>query len=62
MYDDPQDMFSEMDELFTHLYTQMTRNFAAGDPNTSVYYRIIRQDGQSPVIPGSQSNHLRTNA
>jgi HSP20 family molecular chaperone IbpA len=62
MYDDPQDMFYDMDELFTHLYTQMTRNFAAGDPNTSVYYRIIRQDGQSPVIPGSQSNQLRTNS
>jgi HSP20 family molecular chaperone IbpA len=62
MYDDPQDIFHEMDELFTHLYARMTRNFAAGDPNTSVYYRIIRQDGQSPVIPCSQSNQLRTNS
>jgi hypothetical protein len=30
MYEDPQDMFPEMDELFAHLYAQMTRDFAAG--------------------------------
>ena len=62
MYDDPQDMFREMDELFTHFYTRMTRNFAAGDPNASMYHMIIRQDGQSPAIPGSQRDLLRTNS
>jgi len=51
MYDDPQDMFLDMDELFTHLYTRMTRNFAAGDPNTSVYHKILWQDGQYQRYP-----------
>jgi HSP20 family molecular chaperone IbpA len=59
MYDDLQDMFLEMDELYTHLFTRITRNFAAGDSNASVYYRKIRQDGQSRAIPGSQCDQLR---
>jgi hypothetical protein len=29
MYEDPQDVFRDTDELFSHLYTRMTRDFAA---------------------------------
>ncbi len=47
MYEDPQDMFREMDELFTHLYTRITRNFAAGDPQVFGYHMIIQQDGET---------------
>jgi hypothetical protein len=32
MYEDPQDMFSVMDKLFTHLFARMTRDFSAGKP------------------------------
>ncbi len=62
MYEDPQDMFREMDELFTRLYTRKARNFAAGDPQAFGYHMIIMQDGQSPAIPGSQRDLLRTNS
>lgn len=62
MYEDPQDMFREMDEFFTHLYTWMIRDFAAGDPNASGYYRIIRHSGQSPTIPGSQREKPSTDS
>ena len=47
MYEDPQDMFREMDELFTHLYTRMTRDFAAGEPQVFGYHMIIQQDGET---------------
>ena len=31
MYEDPQDMFMEMDTLFSQLFAKMTRDFAAGE-------------------------------
>jgi HSP20 family molecular chaperone IbpA len=62
MYDDLQDMFQEMDELYTRLFARMTSNFATGDSNASVYYRVIRQEGQLPVIPGSQRDQLRASS
>jgi len=31
MYEDPQDVFRDTDELFAHLYARMTRDFAAGE-------------------------------
>jgi HSP20 family molecular chaperone IbpA len=62
MYEDPQDMFREIDSLFTHLYISMTRDFAAGDPNASGYHMIIRHGGQSPMIPGSLRDQLRTSS
>jgi HSP20 family molecular chaperone IbpA len=59
MYEDPQDMFRKMDELFTHLYTRMTRDFAAGEPQVFGYHMIIQQDGETPAMPNSPRDHLR---
>jgi len=59
MYEDTQDMFREMDELFTHLYTRMTRDFAGWDPQASGYHMIMRQSGESPAMPCSQHDQLR---
>lgn len=60
MYDDPKDMFQEMDALFTHIYTRMIRNFSEGNPNAYGYHMIIRQGGQPPAVPDSPSDRLRT--
>jgi len=62
MYEDPQDMFREMDELFTHFYTRMTRDFAAGEPQVFGYHMIIQQDGETPAMPISPRDHLRANS
>ena len=59
MYEDPQDMFREMDELFTHFYTRMTHDFAAGEPQVFGYHMIIQQDGETPAMPISPRDHLR---
>jgi len=51
MYEDPQDMFREMNELFTHLYTRMTRDFAAGEPQVFGYHMIMRGCGEASPVP-----------
>jgi HSP20 family molecular chaperone IbpA len=62
MYEDSQDMFRKMDELFTHLYTRMTRDFAAGEPQVFGYHMIIQQDGETSAIPNLPCDHLRANS
>jgi HSP20 family molecular chaperone IbpA len=62
MYEDPQDMFREMDELFAHLYARMTRDFAAGEPQTFGYHMIIRRGGEASPVPYSQHDQLRANS
>jgi HSP20 family molecular chaperone IbpA len=62
MYEDPQDMFPEMDELFAHLYARMTRDFTAGEPQAFGYHVIIQQDGETPAMPISPRDHLRANS
>jgi HSP20 family molecular chaperone IbpA len=59
MYEDPQDMFREMDELFARLYARMTRDFAAGEPQVFGYHTVIRRDGESLPVLCSQRNQLR---
>ena len=62
MYEDPQDMFREMDELFTHLYARMTRDFTAGEPQVFGYHMIIQQDGETPAMPCSKHTQIRANS
>ena len=59
MYEDPQDMFRDMDELFAHLYARMTRDFTAGDPQVSGYHMVIQRSGESSPVPCSQHEQLR---
>jgi len=40
MYEDPQDLFREMDEMFSRLFTRMDRGFAGGNPQVSGYYFV----------------------
>ena len=58
MYGDPQDMFPEMDELFAHLYAQMTRDFAAGEPPVFGYRMIIQSSGELSPVPYSPLDQL----
>jgi HSP20 family molecular chaperone IbpA len=60
MYEDPQDMFRDMDELFSHLYAQMTRDFAAGEPLAFGYHMVISRGGESSPIPCSPHDQLRS--
>ena len=53
MYEDPKDMFREMDELFAHLYARMTRDFTAGEPQAFGYHVIIQGGGESSPVPCS---------
>ena len=59
MYEDPQDMFRDMDELFAHLYARMTRDFGMGGPQAFGYHMIIPLDGESSPIPCSPHEQLR---
>ena len=62
MYEDPQDMFREMNELFTHLYTRMTRDFAAGEPQVFGYHMIMRGCGEASPVPCSKHTQIRANS
>lgn len=50
MYEDPQDMFREMDELFANLYARMTRDFTADAPQAFGYHMIIQGGGESSPV------------
>nr|WP_321352098.1 hypothetical protein [uncultured Methanoregula sp.] len=57
MYEDPQDMFQEMDEMFTRLFARMNRGGAFGEPQMFGYHIVINggdRDGQvteEPLVP-----------
>jgi HSP20 family molecular chaperone IbpA len=59
MYEDPQDMFRDIDELFAHLYARMTRDLAAGGSQAFGYHMVIQLGGESSPIPYSQPDQLR---
>ncbi len=50
MYEDPKDMFREMDDLFAHIYARMTRDFTAGEPQVFGYHVIIQRGGESSPV------------
>jgi HSP20 family protein len=48
MFEDPTDIFSEMDERFARLFNRMDRGFMDGSPGVSGY-RIVFERGGDPV-------------
>ncbi len=47
MYEDPQDMFREMDTLFSQLFAKMTRDFTPGE-NRAFSFHMIMPPGEEP--------------
>jgi hypothetical protein len=41
MYEDPQDMFRNLDDLFAQLYARMTRDFQEGETHASGFHMVI---------------------
>jgi HSP20 family molecular chaperone IbpA len=58
MYEDPQDMFREVDELFAHLYAQMTRDFAAGGTPSFGIHVFMSSGGENVSKPYPQDDQL----
>jgi HSP20 family protein len=52
MYEDPMDMSGEMDDLFSHLFDRMTRDFATGEPQGFGYRMIIQEERDPSRSPG----------
>ena len=48
MYEDPQDLFREMDEMFSRLFTRMDRGFAGGNPQVSGYHFVVSGGNDDP--------------
>jgi HSP20 family molecular chaperone IbpA len=62
MYEDPQDMFREVDELFAQIYARMSRDFAAGEPQAFGYRMIIQGSGEALPVSCSPHDHVRANS
>jgi HSP20 family molecular chaperone IbpA len=62
MYEDPQDMFREMDELFAHLYARMTRDFAAGGTPSFGIHVFMSSGGENISKPYSPHDQLRVHS
>ena len=62
MYGDPQDMFREVDELFAHLYAQMTRDFAAGGIPSFGIHVFMSSGGENVSKPYPQHDQLRAHS
>ncbi len=52
MYEDPQDMFREMDELFSHFYAQMTRDFSGGELPAFSFHLVMPGSEIPSQMPG----------
>lgn len=50
MYEDPQDMFREMDEMFARLFARIDRGFAGGDPRVSGYHIVVYGGNDDPAM------------
>jgi HSP20 family molecular chaperone IbpA len=61
MYEDPQDMFQEMDEMFARLFDRMQRGSGLGEPQ--VYgYKIVIQGGDGSLKPAQEELSLPSRA
>jgi HSP20 family molecular chaperone IbpA len=60
MFKDPQDMFRDMDEMFTYMYSQMTRDVSGRDHGFFVYPDILEGEGESSREPCLSHDELRT--
>ena len=52
MYQDPQDMFRDMDEIFAYLSARMIREFPGRESRFFSYPDIPERDGESSIEPG----------
>lgn len=61
MYEDPRDMFGEMDEIFNRIFTRMNRDFLKGVPQ--VYgYHIVMHNGDFEGMPETPAITQRANS
>lgn len=51
MYEDPQDMFREVDTLFSHIFARMTRDFAAGEDTAFTVHLVTSGSNESSPVP-----------
>jgi HSP20 family protein len=56
MHGNPMDMFDEMDEMFTRLFSRMDREFMSGSPQMNRYRFSVSDDGEGPVIHEMQAD------
>jgi HSP20 family molecular chaperone IbpA len=59
MYKDPQDMFRDIDEMFAHLYTQMTHDFPGRESRVFRYPDILEREGEPSMDPGLPNDEVR---
>lgn len=59
MYENPQDMFREMDELFAHLYDRMARDFTATGQQAPGFPMLIRQGNDHSQLLDYPDNCVR---
>jgi HSP20 family molecular chaperone IbpA len=59
MYKDPQDMFRDMDEMFTYLSARMTREFSGIEPPIFSYPDIPERYGEPSMDPGLPYDEVR---
>jgi HSP20 family molecular chaperone IbpA len=52
-------MFRDMDEMFAHLYTRMTRDFPGRESRVFSYHDILEREGESSMEPGVSHDELR---
>ena len=50
MYRDPMDMFGEMDEMVTRLFSRMDREFMNGFSEGYGYRVMVREDREGPAM------------
>jgi HSP20 family molecular chaperone IbpA len=55
MYEDPQDMFREMDEMFARLFTRMNQDGAGGESQMFGYHIVITGGDDSRQVPEESS-------
>ena len=59
MFEDPIDMFAEMDEMFARLFSRMDREFMAGAPGVSGYRLVSGSGGYPGGQPEIEAPRLR---
>jgi HSP20 family molecular chaperone IbpA len=59
MYKDPQDMFRDMDEMFTYLSARMIREFPGMEPRVFRYPDILEREERSSIEPGLPYEEMR---
>jgi len=62
MHEDPQDMFREMDKIFAHLVTRMTRDFTDTEPLAFGYHMVIQHGGDPSQVPDSKDTRRRASS